>query len=295
MPTLYKKLFLCALFCLTGLPSLASDLLVDTEWVNKQLKDNKLVLIDMADETQYQRFHLVGAINLPFTALVTRQKNISMPIPQDKLIALLGKLGVNSDSHVVIYDDMGGLNAARLYWELEQLGHDKVSLMNGGLVKWILEGKPVTNRTAAALKPTSYMAKKNERRRLAGLQDVAPASRNKETVLLDVRSEDEYKGDPREPRSGHIPGAKWFEWDQAVNFSEGFVQQDEKNLRDKLAQLGVNNNKQPIITYCRSSHRASQTYFTLRRLGFDNVKIYTGSMLEYEQQKDQPLTRGMQP
>jgi thiosulfate/3-mercaptopyruvate sulfurtransferase len=295
MPAKDQRLFICTLLYLISLPSLAGTLLLDTEWVSTHLNDNKLVLIDMADETQYQRFHLPGAIHLPFTALVAQQKNISVPIPQERLIALLGRLGISRDSHVVVYDDVGGLNAARLYWELEQLGHDKLSLLNGGLVKWILEGKPVTNRAPPAATTVSYMTTKNDRPRLATLRDVAPASRSKDTVLLDVRSEEEYRGELREPRSGHIPGAQWFEWEQAVNFADGFVQQDEKPLRDKLAQLGVNHAKQPIITYCRSSHRAAQTYFALRRLGFDNVKVYTGSMLEYEQLKDQPLTRGMQP
>lgn len=275
--------------------ALAGAMLIKADTLNKQMKDDNLVLIDMSDDTQYQRFHLPGAVHLPFDMLVVRQNNVSTPVPQDKLIQLLGKLGISNQSSIVIYDDLGGLNASRLYWELEQLGHSKVAILDGGLVTWILEGRGVTNRVPAARKPTTYAAAKTGRPLQASLQDVAPESRAKNVVLLDVRTEDEYKGNPKFPRSGHIPGAKWWEWDQAVKFDEGFVQQDDKVLRDSLAKLGVKDSKQPIITYCRSSHRASQSYYTLKRLGFENVKIYTGSMLEYEQQKQLPLTMGGTP
>ena len=190
---------------------------------------------------------------------------------------------------------MGGLNAARLYWELEQLGHAKVAILNGGLVTWILEGRQVTNSAPKARTPTTYSAAKTGRPLQAGLADVAPASRVKEVILLDVRTADEYKGDRKFPRTGHIPGAQWWVWDQAVNFQAGFVLQDAASLRASLAKLGIKDTKQAIITYCRSGHRASQSYYTLKQLGFENVKIYTGSMLEYGQEKQLPLTLGATP
>ena len=77
-------------------------------------------------------------------------------------------------SHLVIYDDMGGLNAARLFWQLESIGHGKVSVMNGGLVKWILEGRKVVN-TPARLKPTTYGSSRSGRDNLATMDDVDKA------------------------------------------------------------------------------------------------------------------------
>ncbi len=287
-------LLLCVLFLCLGPASYASPLLVTTQDLAQRLTKSKPVLIDMSDATQYQRFHLVDAISLPYEILVINHNNISMPIPQEKLTALLGTLGIDAHTDVVIYDDTGGLNAARLYWELEQLGHTQMALLDGGLVKWILEGRPVTNQPAIA-HATTYQISKPARLFLANLKEVAAISRKKEVVLLDVRSEDEYRGDPRIPRSGHIPGAKWWEWDQAVDFDHGFVQRDAATLRESLSQLGLTDLKQPIITYCHSSHRASQAYYTLKRLGYTNVKIYGGSILEYEQNKDLPLQRGVAP
>lgn len=274
---------------------LASQFLVDADTLSKQLPESKLVLIDMSDETQYQRFHLPGAIHFPYEILVTQTQSISLPIPQSNLVQLLGKIGISNTTPVVIYDDIGGLNAARLYWELEQLGHANVAVLNGGLVQWILEGRHVTNHASSPHSPVTYLPKTTGRANEVGLSDIAVANKNKKTVLLDVRSEDEYRGDPRSARTGHIPGAKWWDWEQSVNFESGFMQQEKEILNDSLAKIGIQDHRQPIITYCRSGHRATQAYFTLKRLGFDNVRVYTGSMLEYEQHKQLPLTKGMMP
>jgi len=295
MPSRYVAQFLCALSLSISTLVCAGTQLLTTQALQQQLQDAKLILVDMSDGTQYQRFHLPGAISLPYDVLVTQQNNISLPIPQEKLLPLLGAMGIQQNSYVVIYDDMGGLNATRLYWELEQVGHPHMALLDGGLVKWILEGRPVTNQPVTPQATTTYTAQKTGRPFLANLFDVSPASRSKSVTLLDVRSEDEYRGDPRYPRSGHIPGAKWWEWEQAVEFNNGFVQRDAATLRASLAKLGLTDTNQPIITYCHSSHRASQAYYTLKRLGFTQVKIYGGSILEYEQHKELPLNLGMTP
>ncbi|MBI3561705.1 MAG: sulfurtransferase [Gammaproteobacteria bacterium] len=280
----------------TGLAteSWARGALITSQALSEQLHNPDLVLIDMSEQPQYQRFHLPGALALPYDALVVQQNGTSQPLPQPQLIRLLGKLGIRSNANVIIYDDIGGLNAARLYWELEQLGHPRCALLDGGLVQWILENRPVTNLLPAALPPTVYNAAKTGRSAQSELQDIVTATAT-HAIVLDVRSAQEYRGDPTTPRSGHVPGARWWEWDHAVNYPEGFVQRDETQLTASLAAVGIKDKQQPIITYCRSSHRASQTYFTLKRLGFENVKLYTGSMLEYEQQKNLPLTTGMNP
>ncbi len=295
MPSRYLAQVISVLSLGIATLAFAANPLLSTQTLQQQLQEPQLILVDMSDGTQYQRFHLPGALSLPYDYLVARQNNVSVPIPQEKLLSILGALGIKQDSHVVIYDDMGGLNAARLYWELEQLGHTHMALLDGGLVKWIIEGRPVTNQPVKPQATSSYKVQPTGRAALASLKDVAPASRNKKVMLLDVRSEDEYRGDPRYPRSGHIPGAQWWEWDQAVEFNNGFVQHDAATLRASLAKLGLTDIHQPVITYCHSSHRASQAYYTLKRLGFTQVKIYGGSILEYEQHKELPLTLGMTP
>ena len=268
--------------------------LVETDWLAANINNTNLILVDMSDGMQYQRFHLPGAINLPYQYLTQSKNKVSLSIGQQQIIKLLGQLGITQQTYVIAYDDMGGLHATRLLWELEQLGHPKMSLLNGGLVKWIREGRKISYQIPA-LQAKTYTAKKTGAEATATLNNVSPKTQDKNTLLLDVRSPEEYIGNPRYPRTGHIPGAKHWQWDQALDIDAGFTLHDNSYLKQELAKAGLTDPKQAVIVYCRSGHRAAHTYFTLRQLGFENVKLYDGSMKEYERQKGLPLKLGKEP
>ena len=275
----------------------ASDVLVNTKWLKSNISNPDLVIIDMSDETQYQRFHIQNAIQLPYRILNQKLKNgVSISIGSDNIVKLLGLLGITTTSHVVVYDDTGGLHASRLLWELERINHPKVSLLDGGLVKWILEGNPVTATSFQPKSKTHYpLPKSFNTKTTATITDVLPASRAKDTLLIDVRSKEEYIGNVKQRRSGHIPGAKLWNWDNAINFQDQFKFKTSKELTAELSNIGLNKKNQSVILYCRSAHRASQSYVTLRTLGFIKVKIYDGSMNEYGITANAPLTKGPKP
>ena len=288
------RITLILAFLLSASLSNAQSSLVTTEWFAKHANDEKIILIDMSDNLQYQRFHLPGAINLPYGFLVQDKNKVSLSIDKPQLIKLLGQIGISQDSYVIAYDDSGGLHAARLLWELDQLAHPKSALLDGGLVKWIREGRPISAE-APKLQPTTYRPKAQTTAATATIEDVAPASRAANTIVIDVRSDEEYTGNPKYPRSGHIPGAKWWEWDNAISVEKGFSLRSEAELLGELNALGLKDKDQPVILYCRSGHRATQSYNTLHNLGFKNVRVYDGSMKEYEKRKDLPLKKGKQP
>lgn len=273
-----------------------SPLIVEASWLEKNLNSSSIRLIDMSDDTQFQRFHIPGATHLPYSAINTRnKKGVSFSVGKNQIIKILGLLGIQSKHHVVIYDDMGGLHASRLFWELEKLGHKNISLLNGGLVKWILAGKKVV-ADSKNIKPVQYITDSNHgRNNTVAIEEMINTKFNNKNILLDVRSKDEYVGHPRNPRGGHIPNAKWWEWSQAVDFENAFKMQNTATLRKQLQQIGVSKTDAPITLYCQSAHRASQSYFTLRKLGYKNVKVYDGSMSEYSKIKSAPLTRGLNP
>ena len=294
------KLFLRTLILLSivGLStSFAAEPLVETQWLKANINNPNIVLIDMSDETQYQRFHIQNAIQLPYHVLNKKLKNgVSLSIGSENIIKLLGLLGVTASTHVIIYDDIGGLHAGRLYWELERVNHKNVSVLNGGLVKWILDGNPVTAKTFQPTRKTNYQAtKKTSNEALATINDVLPSSRDKNTLLLDVRTKEEYVGNVKQRRSGHIPGAILWSWDNSINFENQFKFKQKNILVKELNKLGLKQKNQPVILYCRSAHRASQSYLTLRSLGFNNVKVYDGSMKQYAISANAPLAKGIKP
>lgn len=270
--------------------------LVDVEWLYKHQKDKNIVIVDMSDSLQYQRFHIPGSIHLPYHILNKRLKSgVSLSIGVEKVIKLLGVLGITRETHIVLLDDTGGFNAGRLFWELERLGHPKISVLNGGLVSWVLKNYPVDNKIVKKGK-TSYkipsdFKPKNNLTDLAGVKGL----NLKESYLIDVRSRPEYIGSKKEARSGHIPGAKWFPWTDSFAVDKGFKFHSFNSLFKSLNKLGITDKNKPTVLYCRSGHRAAQTYMTLRILGFSSVKLYDGSILEYAKDKSTVLSLGATP
>ena len=285
-------IFISLLFA--PLAAVAAELFVEPAWLAQRLDKPGIVIVDMSNEPQYQRFHIPGARQLPVHLLSRRTRSgVSFSIGSENVVRLLGQLGIRRSDHVVIYDDMGGLNAGRLLWELDRIGHARVSILNGGLVSWVLEGRKVSNRPAS-YKPVNYgRPGKGREGVLATLDDIrAWLKDDGGEVLLDVRSREEYIGNPRFPRSGHIPGARWWEWSNSVDFENAFRHRPAAALRAELAKLGLRDPATPVTLYCRSGHRAAQSYLTLRALGFERVRVYDGSMLEYERQRSLPLKKG---
>jgi len=274
----------------------AAPVLVSTEWLARHLEDPNLVIVDMSsDDTQYSRFHLPRATYLPYYYLVRQRKSDKVVVrpSRDELVYTLGQIGISRNSYVILYDDIGGLNVGRMFFELESIGHPNVSVLNGGLVKWILEGRKVIN-TPVQPTPVRYGETGQELNNEATIADVDAAQKNG-TVLIDARSQEEYVGDLKKKAGGHVAGARWWEWSDDVAMNEGFVFKDAETLRAKLASFGLTDLKQPVITYCHTGHRAAQSYLMLRSLGFSNVRLYAHSMGEYDLARKAKLVRGMKP
>lgn len=270
---------------------------VTGQWLEKKLQDKQTVVIDMSDETQYERFHIPGAMSVSYHYLIAPRKKkdkFSKRISDVFFVRLMGKLGIKRNHYIVIYDDMGGLNAGRLFWHLERIGHPKVSVLDGGLVRWILDGRKVENKPHRR-KPLAYGKSTRGRDNEVLLSDVKTISKVGNTSLLDVRTKDEYLGDLKKKKGGHIPGALWWPWQYSVDFPKGFVTKNSKVLVKDLVAIGAGDKKRPIVTYCRSGHRAAQSYLILRSLGYQNVKLFVNSMAEYGSHRSNPLVLGKKP
>ena len=283
-----------ALFLLIGLSLssqlFASSVLVDTNWLEKNINNKNIIVVDTSDHTQHLRFHIPGAVHIGYSEITYKPKrsNVSIQVPIDYFAKLLGQRGISHDKHIIVYDDMGGLNAGRLFWQLEQIGHKKVSVLNGGLVKWILEGKTITNKVLKPKNVHYQLNAKNVVNNRATLDTV----KSSKALLIDARTKDEYVGHPKYPRTGHIPGAIHWDWQSNVDFENAFTVKRPEQVKSEQKHIELGDKNQEVITYCRSGHRAAQTYLTLRSMGFNKVKLYDGSMAEYSMNKKAPLEKG---
>lgn len=294
--TLLLSGFLIALMTLFSCQSYAqaSKIFVSSKWLKSH--QSKVKIIDMSDKSQFQKFHIEDALWVNYAWLIKPQNGLQLSGGADYMANVLSQLGIKNSDHLVIYDDMGGLEASRLYWELKKLNHAKVNILDGGIVSWILAGNKVTQQAPQRPAQSQYtVPKKHSTDALtADKKEVINAKQNN-VVLLDTRTEQEYIGNPKQKRSGHIPAAIWFDWSKAIDVQNGFKQYSNDNLLQNLRGVSLSDLKQPIIVYCNTAHRAARSFVMLKSLGFENVKLYDGSIQEYEIDKSLPLKLGKQP
>ncbi len=272
-----------------------SKVFVSSEWLKNNL--DKVTLFDMSEAGSYQKYHLPGAIWVNYDWLIKPQDGLSLSGGPKYMAKALSQLGVSNDSHVVIYDDIGGMEASRLFWELKKLNHAKVHILDGGNISWVLQGNKVTQELPNKPKTTNYkVPNKHFTDQLTASKDETIAAMKTDSVtLIDTRTKQEYQGHPKQKQSGHIPTALWYEWSDAVDVRSGFKQLESSKIMQQLKAIGVTDKSQSIILYCNTAHRAARTFSMLLSLGFTDVKLYDGSTQEYSIDKALPFKIGMQP
>ncbi|WP_029407407.1 sulfurtransferase [Thiomicrorhabdus sp. Milos-T2] len=290
---LFLSLFLLAMSPLTK--AAQNSVFVSANWVKKHQSSVKV--IDLSDRANYLKFHLPNAMWVNYSWLIKPQNGLSLSGGDKYMANVFSQLGINNNDNIVIYDDMGGLNASRLYWEFTKLNHKQVHILDGGIVNWVLSGNKVTQKLPTQPKKVNYQVPVNTSTDAltANKAEVIAAIKDNKTALIDARSQEEYEGIAKQKRSGHIPSALWFDWSMAVNTTDGYKQQPKDKLLEKLRAKSINDLNQPIIVYCDTAHRASRTFTMLKSIGFNNIKLYDGSMQEYSIDKSLPLKLGSRP
>ena len=271
-----------------------SNYLVDTDWLEANLDNSNLSLIEVSvTPGVYERGHIQGAINFKWHSdlVDTISRDI---VSKDNFQELLQKSGIDKNDTIVIYGDKNNWFAAWAAWVFDIYGVDNVKLLDGGKNKWESEKRPLTP-IATVVQPGNIEITETNLNLRARLDDVVKVAKNEiDFDLVDIRSAAEYEGKIFAPegvpelavRAGHIPGAVNVSWGKAVN-EDGTIKPIEE-LRQLYASAGIDGSK-PIITYCRIGERSSHTWFVLKKvLGYD-VKNYDGSWTEYGNSVGNPI------
>jgi thiosulfate/3-mercaptopyruvate sulfurtransferase len=198
---------------------------------------------------------------------------------------LIQAKGVNSDSTILIYDEISGMRSARLFWFLEYFGHDDVHVLNGGLNAW--QDTALSTTHDAVVPRTGNFKMKLRPERLATVEDVQDRLGKPSTVIVDTRSDGEYTGQiARSARGGAIPGAVHLEWTNNLD-SKGFFKSADE-LAIMYAGKGIGPDKE-VIPHCHGGYRSAHTYLALRLIGYPRVRNYLGSWLEWGNRADLPI------
>lgn len=241
---------------------------------------------------QYDLGHIPGAFFLDMEEDLSspeQEHGGRHPLPNiPELAKKIGKIGIDETRTVIFYDDGSGAFAARAWWILQELGHEDVRILEGGMQAWQDNGNDVTDVVPQA-SPVIFTPEAAYNH-IVTMQEVKDRDKDK-TVLIDSRSFDRYQGkvEPLYPKSGHIPGAKNYFWKDVLTSDN--VWKDQTTLRKQFAGL---EKADEIIVSCGSGISACPNIVALKRAGFTNVKLYPGSFSDWISYDNNDVHQGVE-
>lgn len=262
-------------------------------------KEN-IVLVDATNgknaKENYQERHLKGAL---FVDLSTQLADIKVdlsdggrhPLPTiEKFSNTLMQLGITEKSYVVIYDDNNGSNAAaRFWWMLKAVGHQKVQVLNGGFQEAVKFGFPTNNEIETAAQTEPYPIKEWTLP-LSDLVEVEKVAQNEDYMVIDVRDNERYKGniEPIDLVAGHIPGTINVPFTTNLDEQELFLAPEQ--LKINYQKIFKGKSAENIIVHCGSGVTACYTLLAIAYAGLQIPKLYVGSWSEWSRNNKEIAT-----
>jgi thiosulfate/3-mercaptopyruvate sulfurtransferase len=284
------------------------EVLATTEWLAEHLDAPSVRIVDMRYHARatsggslqgvsgrgaYKQGHIPGAVFVDFASdLAEPEDDVPLNIlSTDHFAALMGRLGIGNDSTVIVYDDEGGTWAARLWWALRYYGHDAVRVLNGGLTKWNVEGRPLEK--CAPIFPAATFEARTRPFLRATRDEVLRAIGSHDMCIVDALPRAFYTGTARlypTHRTGHIATARNLPaTDNIDRVAQTLLPPDE------LAQLWRKLDLSPdqkVITYCGAGAYGAFDLFVLYVLGHENASLYDGSWMEWGANPELPVETG---
>lgn len=266
--------------------------LIEVAELQEMIDRPHIKLVDFRKEAEFKEGHIAHSVN------VTRAHVEDPAYPYKGMMAtkqqmenLLGGLGIGTADTLVIYDDNGLCNAARLWWILQNYDFDQVKLLHGGLNAWERDGGEVTSETYPIAKANFQLPDDPSMRYRIGKDEVLK-SLHSNTVIIDTRTDDEFTGKRQKKgalKGGRIPSAIHIDWAHAIDYNGDKRIRSTNELEELYAPLKNAPDKQ-VIVYCHTGMRSAHTTFILSQvMGFQNVLNYDGSWTEWSHFEDLPV------
>lgn len=268
--------------------------LVTNAWLGAKLGTPGLKVVECdEDSLLYDIGHIPTAVRIRW------REELSDPLQRDVIATrdfekLMDAKGIQRDDTVVIYGDQSNMWAVYTLWIFELFGHPDVRLLDGGRDAWMQEEREISYEVPTAT-TTGYKVGAKD-----GVRDdsthrifVDELRANSEKFqLIDLRDAPDFRGETQDDkslsRSGHIPGAV------NMNPSDSLLANSRFHTAEALAQAHSHlDASTPTVTYCHNAARAAQEWFVLRfLLGWEDVRVYDGSWIEWGNMIRVPVERG---
>ncbi|GAB5401681.1 MAG: sulfurtransferase [Aureisphaera sp.] len=271
----------------------SSDHIIESLELMPILDQPNMKVIDFRKKKEYDLGHIDGAIHMwrsdieddsfPFSGMMATKETIEI---------LFSKLGINNKDTLVVYDDRGSCDAARLWWVLENYGFQNVKILNGGLESWKAMGGITTLETHETHPTTFILPEDGSMKLFIGKDSLILERTAAPLLLLDTRSQDEYSGKRHKKgaaKAGRIPESILIDWSEAVDYDNNGRFKSYEDLERLYSKLDIKKSH-PIVTYCHTGVRSAHTTFVLTELlGYKNVRNYDGSWTEWSHTEQLPI------
>ena len=251
------------------------DSLMDKEWGYKSYLEGHIPSASYC--------YLYDDFSSPITPTTGRH-----PLPKvEELAKKLGGWGIDKNTQVVVYDDMSGAFAGRMWWQLRTLGHQNVAVLDGGLKYWIAHNKPITTETIEPVHKDFAVDFHPEQ--LITVNQVSKNLDDKNFSLLDARAAPRYRGEvePIDSIAGHVPNA--LNHDLAMNLDEHGLFLSVEELKQQFQPIVEQASNQQIVHMCGSGVTACHNMLAMEIAGLSGSKLYLGSWSEWITDPSRPI------
>lgn len=278
------------------------DALVSTEWLASHLAAPDVRVVDASfylpaqkrdPKAEFAAQHIPGAVYFDIDEIADTDNPLPHMLPSpEKFSARVRKLGLGDGNKIVVYDTTPMTGASRVWWMFRAMGHKDVAILDGGLPKWMKEGRPVTDDLTVARE--KHFTARLDNTLVRSVDDVKALLDSKREQVVDARAANRFRGEVPEPRAhlriGHMPGAFNLPYTDLIDPKTGTMR-PAAELKAAIAQSGIDPAKK-VTASCGSGVTACVVALGLYLTGAPEAAIYDGSWTEWGGRADTPIVTG---